>query len=70
MSWNYRVMKVADPSDDVFGIHEVYYDENGVKGWTQSPVRLVSDTADFNWLFDKLKEAVAKPVLNENGKEI
>lgn len=40
MSWNYRVMKRKNESGDYdFGVHEVYYDENGnVISWTEKSI--------------------------------
>jgi hypothetical protein len=48
MSWNYRVLKTADPDGTpVWAIHEVYYDEHGaVNGWTENSAWPSGETWD------------------------
>lgn len=41
--WNYRVMK----DGELFGIHEVYYDEDGKpEAYTNGPVAAAGDTVE------------------------
>jgi len=62
MSWNYRVIEI----DGVRGMHEVYYydPDDKVEFYTESPVRLLWEPSeDPQWILDKMKEALDKPVL-------
>lgn len=37
--WDYRIMRRVENGEPVFGIHEVFYDDDGrVERWTESPV--------------------------------
>ena len=70
MSWNYRVLRYA-PADSkfapyVYGIHEVYYDEQGaVKGWTEEPVAALGlDEDDLKWRLGEMLSAFDKTVLD------
>lgn len=69
MSWNYRVIERArrGSDDSSFGIHEVYYDEqNRVTAWSENPIAVTAESAeDLAEEMDLMREALAKPVLNE-----
>jgi hypothetical protein len=51
--WNYRIMKRKNEEGEFdYGIHEVYYDENGkVKGWTERSMTTTCDSEE-NLKFD------------------
>jgi hypothetical protein len=38
MSWNYRIVKKKYEHEVMYGIHEVYYDEDGSVSWTKNPI--------------------------------
>lgn len=62
MTWNYRIVDHSSRKEKCFGLHEVYYDNNGdVKAWSQALI--TSDTADFSFFIEKLQEAVKKKVM-------
>ena len=66
MTWNHRVVKRTYPNGDVsFGIHEVYYDDNGnVTGCTEDPIGVVEDTEeDLYTTLNRLIDAAGKDVL-------
>lgn len=71
MSWNYRVMCRTYESGKEYGIHEVYYDEDGkVASWTENPVSITtfveecSDTVEnLTDVHVKMGLALTKPVL-------
>lgn len=66
MSWNHRVVKRTYPNGDVsFGIHEVFYDDNGnVTGCTEDPIGIVEDTKqDLYTTLNLLFDAFSKDVL-------
>lgn len=66
MSWNHRVVKRTHPNGDVsFGIHEVYYDDDGkVTGYTKEPIGIVEDTEeDLYTTLNRLIDAAGKDVL-------
>ena len=46
--WNYRLMKRENDKGEVFyGVHEVYYDENGdIEGWSEESVTPVGESKD------------------------
>lgn len=73
MTWNYRVIKsvydvVGQPDEVTYGIHEVYYDEDGKPtSCTAEPVSLYGET------LEELQEEAARfvqactlPVLTED----
>lgn len=74
MSWNHRVMRhIEENGDEWFGIHEVFYEDNGsIKNWTvdamdphgESPFELGTDLA-------RMMAALTKPILDHrDGTEI
>lgn len=72
MTWNYRLLKKAVTwgSADyvVYGIHEVYYDENGtVESWTENEVTLGSyeSTEEVKQSMELIRKAFSKPLLEE-----
>jgi predicted RNase H-like HicB family nuclease len=70
MSWNYRVIKIYDPTvEQWLEIHETQYDDAGNP---QSYSRKVdkhagevgSETVDgLRWVLDRMREALDKPIL-------
>ena len=73
-SWNHRVIKRrlrrakgSTETIDSFGIHEVYFEDDGVIwGWTKRPMAPYGETLeelenDVKWFVNALKE----PVLDE-----
>lgn len=74
MSWNYRIMMHKKADKDYFGLHEVYYDENGnVMGWAENPETGLWDTpeeltsAHDLMLKDCLKNLKTKEYLEHKG---
>lgn len=69
-TWNYRVIQTTDTDGEaLFSIHEVYYDSEGKpQSYAVPPANLGnwSTISDFSDLFDKCREALAKPVLTVN----
>jgi hypothetical protein len=68
MPWNYRIMHnraVRPESGHPFGIHEVYYNDDGsVYGWTEDAISLVGhDLDDLEWRLRAMLEAFQEPVL-------
>lgn len=67
MSWNYRLCRF----DDRVAVHEAHYNADGVVfSVTLSPAIVMvadddgSDTAaSMHWQLDRMREAIAKPVL-------
>ena len=66
MSWNYRILAHKDGDDWFFQIHEVYYDEEGkAHSYTANGVSVGAESIeDINWVLDKMKECVNKPILS------
>lgn len=78
MTWNYRVMQhdhetpiIGDDGKPVietsFDIHEVYYSTDGNPvSYTSDPIAVSGESIDgLGWVLDRMREAVAKPVLTE-----
>ena len=69
--WNYRVMKrISSCGEDVFAIHEVYYNENNdVISWTVETCELEWDGEDayeeLKSTWEMMGEAFEKEVLDE-----
>lgn len=67
MSWNYRIIETRFDTESRFGIHEVFYYEDGsIRCWTESPVDVswcVDDFDDPRIILDRMREAFDKPIL-------
>lgn len=47
MNWNYRIFKKKLAGQDVYEIHEVYYNSDGsIKGWTENPIIPTGETPE------------------------
>ena len=78
MSWNYRLTKetihnkyLAEP-EILFGIREVFYDENGdISGFSEEP-DVISDSIDgMKDILTKMLKSCNKPVIDYNtGEEV
>ena len=76
MSWSYRVVKTVTKiplgdTDISYGIHEVYYDENGnIVNVSESLAHPLSDDLDgLKWNLEKMIEACDKSVIDYNTGE-
>ena len=78
MSWNYRITKeirhhkyLHEP-ETLFGIREVYYDENGdVSGMSEMPDIIAESVDELKNILEKMTECCDKPVIDYNtGEEI
>ena len=73
MSWNYRVMKhtIAAPSNsnDWFGIHEVYYDEDGaITMYSSDPMSPMGETEEeLKSDIDKMMDAFINILAGGHG---
>lgn len=69
MSWNYRVIVGADGQ---YGIHEVYYAEDGktISSWTESPIAPGGESVkELRSDLGAMLHSFSKPILKEvNGK--
>lgn len=66
MSWNYRVIKLIDETIITYGIHEVYYDDEGEpESYTSEPIRLSAETfVELSLVLARILDALKKPVLS------
>ncbi len=66
MTWNYRVVKKRSGCEEFYGIHEVYYSEDGKPEMvTMEPVAIVGDSLlELQEEFVHYLRALLKPVLN------
>jgi hypothetical protein len=78
MAWSYRVVKTVTKIplgniDISYGIHEVYYDENGdIVNISESLAHPLSDDLEgLKWSLERMMEACNKPVIDYNtGEEV
>jgi hypothetical protein len=63
--WNHRVIKRTIGDSESFGIHEVYYNDDGsVEGCTIDPVAVDCDTLDdLRETLERMLRCLDKPVL-------
>ena len=71
MTWNHRIMKTehqesADTWVDIYGMHEVYYDDEGKPDmYTTEPMFVWESESEFDWLMAQFIAASLKDVLTE-----
>lgn len=74
MSWNYRIVKSADPDGtEVWAVHEVYYDSEGKpEAWTERPSHPLGETwNELHRDFTHYQEAFTKRALDvTSGKAV
>jgi hypothetical protein len=65
MSWNYRVMRKTVDGETSWGVHEVFYDDDGrVTGWTPEPVAVAGDSLEeIQQQLARMAEAAERPPL-------
>lgn len=68
MSWNYRVIKTIIGGEESYGIHEVYYDEQGKpKMYSKDPVPAYGETLlELKEDMERLLKAFNTPILTED----
>ena len=69
MSWNYRIMKHDSDADPWYGLHEVYYGDDGrITRWSAEPARFSSETASgiHESLLRARVDARKRPILLES----
>lgn len=76
MSWNYRAVKTVTKiplgdTDISYGIHEVYYDDNGdIVNISESLAHPISDDLDgLKRNLERMMEACNKPIIDYNSGE-
>jgi hypothetical protein len=60
--WNFRIVRHDEEVEEWYGIHEVYYDDEGKVCLTVDPVPLCADTLEL--LRGRSEHAFEKPILN------
>ena len=62
MTWNHRVLRYEDGT---FGIHEVYYNDDGEPwGFTESPAAEGDNPEELIETLTRMVACIAEPVLN------
>ncbi len=66
MNWNHRILAHKKGEETYFEIHEVYYNKEGKPySYTEKGVSIIGeDLEEVNWVLDKMKECVNKPILS------
>lgn len=62
-NWNYRVMEHENEREDIFQIHEVYYDEDGVAGYNMNGQIKSQSLEDLKWTLEQMLKATEKEIL-------
>ncbi len=68
MTWNYRVVKtVHEDGYTSYGIHEVFYDDDGLPcACTQDPIDVFADSEqELREVYNMMKEAFEQAVLTD-----
>ena len=68
MGWNYRIIHHDVGEHSWYGIHEVYYKDNGdVRCYSTKPDPICGEELDsLDWMLEHMNEAATKPVLKES----
>ena len=63
--WNHRVLATEHNGEIFFGVHEVYYDDEGKpNASTKEAVRIGSECIEgIQWQLTKIYECLQKPIL-------
>lgn len=64
--WNYRVLISVFDNEDIFQIHEVYYNNAGeINGHGENSVSIYSEEGleGVKWQLDMMYKALEKPIL-------
>jgi hypothetical protein len=71
MTWNYRVMKRLQNKEELYEIHEVYYDKNKeIEGYTENPINPCGNTLEeLKKDLDRMQEALNKAILDYSEEE-
>ncbi len=66
--WNHRVIKKVVDGEEIYSIHEVYYDQDGkLRTYTEQPIGVVSETLKgAKWVLNRMLAALKKPILLES----
>ncbi len=74
VTWNHRLMRRFDEvsGEEVYQIHEVFYEEGEVKGWTENGVAPIGETKkELKRELKRMLDSLDKPVLDyETGKPV
>ncbi len=71
-NWNYRVVKSKlDNCEDWYGMHEVYYDDEGnINAISEDAISIEGESLkDLGKILEWMSSAMHKPVLNEDEIE-
>ena len=65
MTWNYRVVKKKYNDYVSYGIHEVFYDDNGnIEGCTEEPIDVSADSLEeLKEVYNMMAEAFEQEVV-------
>jgi len=65
MSWNYRVIKTLEGTEFVFGVHEVYYHEDGsLSSYTEDQMAPYgSSIVELTICIKRFEQATNLPIL-------
>ena len=69
--WNHRVIQRIVGDEVEFGIHEVYYNDDGdVEGYTEQPVRVYGETLDeLRETLERMLRCLDHPVIVDSDAE-
>jgi len=68
--WNHRVIQHVYPTETYYQIHEVFYENNKPKSWTEDPVRVGGeDIKSIKWTLKMMNRCLKRPILKIVGKK-
>ena len=57
MTWNYRIMRY---SSGELGIHEVYYEQGKIDGWTKEPIIVGDNVEELYSILETIRTDIEK----------
>lgn len=69
--WNHRIICRELENERVFNIHEVYYEDDEIIGWTEEPVHPQGETPkELREELKMFQRAFDKPILIEKDNKL
>lgn len=69
MSWNFRVIRHVVDDDVLYGLHEVYYDKDGMPNGYNAAAHVYDESPTFSGFLERLEDALALPLYDPKAPE-
>ncbi len=71
MSWDYRIIRTEQGGEEIFSVHEVYYNDKGPPMWTEDPAQVLSDSAEgVKNILAMMEKAFERPIFQVIGNSL